>query len=83
MTLMLFGTKWCSACKSVKPICEEVAKEQNISFEYIDSEESADKVSKYGVRHAPTIIAENGEKMEACIDFQPKEKIEAMIEAVR
>ena len=54
--LYLFGMKTCTNCKTAK----EFLAENKINYNYIDAEDNMDASVKYGIMHAPTLVAVNG-----------------------
>ena len=56
--LVLFATKTCPNCKAA----EALLKKEKIEFTKIDAEDNPEVTKEYGVKQAPTLIA-NGEKI--------------------
>ena len=55
--VLYFTADWCNPCKKVKPIVEELNKEQIIAkFFMIDVDEELEMASDFGVRSVPTFI---------------------------
>jgi thioredoxin 1 len=61
--IMKIGADWCAPCRAIAPVLEQISSESNITvFEIdVDSEEKS-KISEYGVRSVPTVIAYKGGK---------------------
>ena len=54
-----FSASWCSPCKTLAPIFEEVKTNfNNVVFESYDVDDSHELASKYNVRSVPTVIIE-------------------------
>ncbi len=58
----LFTTSTCPNCK----IAKEMLKDQE--YEVIDAEQNPELVKKYGIRQAPTLIIDDGERMEKYVN---------------
>ncbi|MFR9542504.1 MAG: thioredoxin [Rikenellaceae bacterium] len=60
-----FGAEWCSPCKTLAPIIEELATEYDgkANICKCDVEENDAVSTKYGVRNLPTILFIKGEKV--------------------
>jgi len=63
-----FGAKWCTPCREIKPILDEMSKEFCHDVEFftidIDDEEIGDICTEYNVRAVPTFIFfNNGNKV--------------------
>jgi thioredoxin-like negative regulator of GroEL len=56
--LIYFGTEWCGPCKTIKPQLQAAG----LPIRYVDTDQSPDMASHYGIRNVPTIIlVGNGE----------------------
>ena len=52
-----FSTQWCVPCKKMKPIIEEIKKEnKHLKVVFIDADINKDLVKKYKVRGVPVFI---------------------------
>lgn len=59
MKILVMTAVWCSPCKMLKPILEQVSEEHpevDFVFHDIDSEEGQQLCQQYRVRSVPTII---------------------------
>ncbi len=76
-----FWAAWCGPCKMIGPIIEELAKErQDITWAKldVDSPDSKEIASKYGIMSIPTmIIFKDGKEMDRSVGFKPKAQLEA------
>ena len=54
---------WCSPCKTLEPILEELSTEKtNVAFYKVDADSNPDLMAKLGVRSIPTLLyLQNGE----------------------
>ena len=56
--LIYFGTEWCGPCKTIKPQLQAAG----LPIQYVDTDQSPEMASRYGIRNVPTIIlVGNGE----------------------
>ena len=81
-----FGAEWCSPCKQISPVLEELADTYQDRLKYIsvDVEESYDIATEYKVRNVPTILfLKQGEVMDKVVGSTSRatlvEKIETLI----
>ena len=56
MKILDFGAKWCSACKVMSPILDEIEKEFKIEVRKIDVDEDVDIMEDYNIRSIPTLV---------------------------
>ena len=80
MKILKLGSKNCTGCKIMKPLFEEVEKENpNLQTEYyeIGSSEAEDIIKKYDIEHAPTFVFvdKNGDELDRIIDSCSKDEI--------
>ncbi len=75
MIVKYFGAPWCSPCKVLKPIVEEVANDLAIEVEYINIEEEQDLTISMGVRGVPTIFKIEGDLVDAKVGMQTKQQL--------
>lgn len=61
-TVYYFTADWCQPCKRVRPIVEELNREQTIAgFQIINVDEAGDLVKNFGISAVPTfILFDNG-----------------------
>jgi thioredoxin 1 len=82
--LVDFFAEWCSPCKALTPIIEELAKDYAGKFKMgkIDIDHSRGVPSKYGVMMIPTLILfKNGKEIDKVTGFKPKADLRKRIEA--
>jgi thioredoxin 1 len=64
ITLLHFTADWCQPCKKMKPLIDEVIKNNpDIFYNKIDIEEDFDTAKAYNVMSIPTLIVLNGEEI--------------------
>ena len=82
--LVDFYADWCTPCKMMSPIIEEVSNEfkGKIIVLKINIDECPDIAQKYSVMSIPTIILfKNGEATKTSVGVTSKEKLVEMIQA--
>lgn len=82
--LVDFYADWCTPCKMMSPIIEEVSNEfkDKIIVLKINIDECPDIAQKYSVMSIPTIILfKNGEATKTSVGVTSKEKLVEMIQA--
>ncbi len=56
-TIFYFTADWCNPCKKVKPVVEELNREQTVAnFQIIDVDIEMELAKKFEVRSIPTFI---------------------------
>ena len=80
--LIDFYATWCEPCKTLKPVLEEISKENdNIKIVEIDVDKCQDLAMKYGISAMPTLIViENGKEVKRSIGAIPKDKVLKLLE---
>ena len=78
-----FYGQWCSPCKLLAPVIEEIKKEMpNVKFVDVDVDESADVVAKYGVRGVPTLVIEkDGVEVKRFVGLKQKSELVSEIKS--
>jgi len=78
-----FFAEWCSPCKMLSPIFEELGNEMEgkVKFIKVNVDESSDIASRYNISNIPAmLILKNGEEQEIAVGFSPKEVIRGRVE---
>ena len=80
-TIFYFTADWCSPCKRVKPIVEELNREQSdANFQIIDADIETELVKRFEVRSVPTfILIENGIEINRITGAQTRESLVGFI----
>ncbi|MFC3797678.1 thioredoxin family protein [Cohnella sp. GCM10012308] len=74
VTLVDFGATWCPPCKALLPIIETLAEEygERVSVVKVDTDESPETASTFGVMANPTVILFNdGQPVEKLVGLRP------------
>lgn len=82
--LVDFYADWCTPCKMMSPIIEEISNEfkDKIIVLKINIDECPDIAQKYSVMSIPTIILfKNGEATKTSVGVTSKEKLVEMVQA--
>ena len=84
--VLKFGAIWCGPCRQIKPILEELKKE-NEDVEFIDidadDDDSRGLLSKYQVRGIPKVIfIQDGEIKSSFVGFKSKDEIQEQINSL-
>ena len=58
LDVIMYGAKWCGACKAMAPMVEAVAAESGCRYLYYDSEEHVAQAIDDHIYSLPTIILE-------------------------
>jgi thioredoxin 1 len=71
-----FTAEWCSPCKALAPLLEEVQQESDgVEFHTIDIDKQPELATSKGIRSIPTVIVEvDGIEMHRLIGLHPKER---------
>lgn len=65
-TVYYFTADWCGPCKKMRPIVEDLNREQTIAkFQMIDADDNTDLVLKFEIRSIPTFILLDNDGNEA------------------
>jgi len=76
--LVDFTAEWCSPCKMLSPIVDEIASqyEGKLRVVKVDADANENVMQQYGILGLPTLMLfKNGEVVERITGFKPKDKI--------
>ena len=82
-SLVQFSAEWCSPCRTLKPIIEEISNEMSdkLNFFYMDIDSSPSTPTLFGIRGVPTIILfdKNGEVKNTKVGATNKSNVQEFI----
>jgi len=84
LVMVDFWAAWCSPCKMVAPVVEELAKEYEgkAKFFKLNTDENPDIASRYKIRGIPTLMFfKNGEIVEQIVGVVPKTQLKAKLDS--
>lgn len=75
--LVEFYADWCTPCKTLSPILEEIAKENlDLKVVKIDVDANTNLVAEYGANYIPLLVViENGKVINSAVGALPKQEI--------
>ena len=82
--LVDFWAAWCSPCRMVAPVVEELAEEYEgrVSFTKLDVDQNPKTASKYGIMSIPTLLVfKNGSPVSNIVGFRPKSELKQNLDA--
>ncbi len=76
-----FTADWCGPCKKVRPIVEELSRDQSeVKFQIIDVDSEGELTRKFEVRSIPTfILIENGQEVNRFTGAKTRKDLENFI----
>lgn len=80
--LVDFWAEWCSPCKQIAPVLEEIAEEMagKLKIAKFNVDENPQVPSSYGIRAIPTLILfKDGRAVGTQVGVQPKSRLVAWI----
>ena len=83
--LVDFWAQWCSPCRALSPILDELAEEYNgrIKIGKVDTEQQQDLAVEYGIRGIPTMLLfSQGQVVDQIVGLKSKRDIKSSFERV-
>ena len=76
LILMDFWADWCSPCKKISPILDEISVEHNLPVGKLNVDENPAKTLEYAVSSIPTMVLfKGGKPVKTIIGANPKHLI--------
>lgn len=85
LVMIDFWAAWCSPCKMVAPIVEELAKEYEgkVKFFKLNTDENPDVASRYKIRGIPTLMFfKNGQIVDQIVGVIPKTDLKSKLDSL-
>ena len=84
LVLLDFDADWGGPCKMLTPVLEGLEKKnKNVKFLKVNIDECRTVASYYGIFSIPTVILlNNGREINRIVGFNPKERIQALIDSM-
>ena len=83
-SIVQFSADWCSPCRTLKPIMEEISNEMSdkLNFFYMDIDSSPSTPTLFAIRGVPTLIIfdKNGEQKNLKVGNTTKSNVKSFIE---
>ena len=84
-SIVQFSADWCSPCRTLKPIMEEISNEMSdkLNFFYMDIDSSPSTPTLFAIRGVPTLILfdKHGEILNQKVGATTKSNVEEFIKA--
>ena len=78
--LVDFYATWCGPCRMLRPILDEIAKDETKKIVSIDVDESEELARNFGIMSIPCLILfEDGKEISRSIGLKSKTEIESML----
>ncbi len=76
-----FTADWCGPCKKVRPIVEELNRDQSeVKFQIIDVDSEGELARRFEIKSIPTfILLDDGAEIDRLIGAQTREKLLEML----
>ena len=80
-TIKHYTAAWCSPCRALKPIMQEIASQNpSVNYQMIDVDSNQDEATAMGIRSIPVVIVmKNGVETNRFVGIQSKSVYEQAI----
>ena len=76
IVLMDFWADWCTPCKMMSPILDEISAERGLLVGKLNSDENPEKTQEYSVQSIPTMVLfVDGNPVHTVVGAMPKHKL--------
>ena len=77
--LVDFYATWCGPCQMLRPILDEIAKDETKNIVSIDVDEADELAREFGIMSIPCLILfQNGKEINRSVGLKSKQDIESM-----
>ena len=81
--IIQFSANWCGPCKSLTPVLESLAKENNLEVYKVDIGKESEFAREKGIRSIPYVeFLKEGKVVETFVGSKPKDLIQESIKNV-
>ena len=78
--LVDFYATWCGPCRMLRPILDEIAKDETKNIVSIDVDDAESLAREYGVMSIPCLIVfQDGKEINRSVGLKSKSEIESML----
>ena len=78
--LVDFYATWCGPCRMLRPILDEIAKDETKNIVSIDVDEADELAREYGVMSIPCLVVfQGGKEISRSVGLKSKQDIESML----
>jgi thioredoxin 1 len=78
--VLYFTADWCNPCKKVKPVVEEMNRENIIKFQLVDVDSEMELAKRFEIRSVPTfILIKDGKEIKRITGAQTRGQLEEFI----
>ena len=78
--VLYFTADWCNPCKKVKPIVDEMNRENIIKFQLVDVDSEMELAKRFEIRSVPTfILIKDGKEIKRTTGAQTRGQLEEFI----
>ncbi len=78
--LVDFYATWCGPCRMLRPILDEIAKDETKNIVAIDVDDADNLAREYGIMSIPCLIVfEDGKEIKRSIGLKSKSEVESML----
>jgi thioredoxin 1 len=85
LVVVQYFATWCGPCKMLKPVLEALSTELNdVKFYRVDIDLFRNQAIEAGIRSVPTVVLyKDGEEVDRQSGYQPKERVQSLMNQFR